>query len=441
MQKELDGGLILRSISGGHADDPEGLVSFYKQVFGESGDDDIENMGEWTRDLLAGHPTTTGDDIWVVVDPEQDDKIVSALLLIPQTWYYEDIPFGLGRIELVATDKNYRRRGLIRQLMDTAHARSTQLGHTVQGITGIPNYYRRFGYGMSLELGTLGSLPFDSIPSLTADAEQVYTLRPATEDDAEQIATWDEAEIGDGLTVRRDAEIWRYEINGRRRESNIYHYPHIIQRGDEPVGYVMIATIPELPYFNLSQYIVGPKASYLATFDDVLRELKRIKDQIHTNAEKTRPHMINFSAILPDVVWTLIRKLGSGSLRFYTYAWYMRVPDLGAFARQIAPVLERRLDGSAAHRYTGTLKIGFFDFTGLTLTFEDGKLKEATQGQMSDDDAHAAYPYHSFLDVVFGHRTTLELGRILPDVYSSRTAHVLIDILFPLQKNRTYPIA
>ena len=79
-------------------------------------------------------------------------QIVSALCLIPQTWTYDRIVFGVGRPELVATDPRYRRRGLVRAQMDVVHEWSRERGHLVQAITGIPWYYRQFGYEMALAL-------------------------------------------------------------------------------------------------------------------------------------------------------------------------------------------------------------------------------------------------------------------------------------------------
>ena len=61
-------------------------------------------------------------------------------------------PFGCGRIEQVGTDPLYRRRGLIRKQMDVIHALSDSKGELVQAITGIPWYYRQFGYEFALDL-------------------------------------------------------------------------------------------------------------------------------------------------------------------------------------------------------------------------------------------------------------------------------------------------
>ncbi len=63
------------------------------------------------------------------------------------------MPIKVGRIELVGTDPAYRRQGLIRQQMDAIHKRSAAKGEMIQAITGIPWYYRQFGYEMALNLG------------------------------------------------------------------------------------------------------------------------------------------------------------------------------------------------------------------------------------------------------------------------------------------------
>ncbi len=55
------------------------------------------------------------------------------------------------------------------------------------------------------------------------------------------------------------------------------------------------------------------------------------------------------------------------------YAWYLRVPDVPAFIRHIAPVLERRLARSILTGYTGDLKVDFYN-GGLRLHFEQGKI-------------------------------------------------------------------
>ena len=73
--------------------------------------------------------------------------------LISQTWTYDGIPFGVGRPELVGTQPEYRKRGLVRAQFEVIHAFSAERGEMVQAITGIPFYYRQFGYEMAMGLG------------------------------------------------------------------------------------------------------------------------------------------------------------------------------------------------------------------------------------------------------------------------------------------------
>ena len=139
MHKTLPVGLILRSLSEGCRSDYERLPTFYGDMLGNDEFSSAE-LAAWTNDLISGnHPTVTADDVWLVVDPSKDDQVVSATLLIPQVWRYEEVEIPTGRVELVATHPDYRRRGLVRALMQTAHERSASLGHHLQGITGIPS--------------------------------------------------------------------------------------------------------------------------------------------------------------------------------------------------------------------------------------------------------------------------------------------------------------
>ena len=437
MKKTLRDGLVLRSLSEGHASDRADLPQFYYDVFGAEGEEDADVLAPWTEDLMSeAHPTMSGDNFWVVVDPAQDDRIVSALMLIPQTWRYGHIEIPVGRPELVATHKDYRRRGLIRALMDAAHERSAELGHLVQGITGIGHYYRQFGYAMAVDLGSRARLPFASVPPLKDDQQPQYTLREATEADIPKLIKWD-AYLGGAclMSTVRDAAQWRFELMGRQPNTPVSLFVRVIVDADgRDVGYVAFRAPEHLAFFGVMAYVVGPETSYLDTYDDVLRGMKAFAEEHYADNDENRPANLYFDSGLPAALDTLVERTLLGQIRHKVYAWYLRVPDTGAFIKHIAPVLEERLAGSGANRYTGTLKIGFYDLNGLTITFEDGCIKDAVQGEMvSGDDI--GLPYHSFLNLMFGHRTLRELEVALPEVFPSRKTAVLLDALFPVQRS------
>ena len=110
-------------------------------------------------------------------------KIVSSLNLISQTWSYAGIPFGVGRPELVGMLPEYRNRGLVRLQFEVVHGWSAQRGELVQAITGIPYYYRQFGYemGLDLDIGRFGYKPH--VPRLKDGETESYRIRPAVEAD------------------------------------------------------------------------------------------------------------------------------------------------------------------------------------------------------------------------------------------------------------------
>src|SRR5512143_932988 len=173
--RELGDGLILRRSSPADAD---ALADFCARVHSDAGPEEPdEQVRAWTHDLLAKpHPTFRADDFTVIAQAATG-RIVSTMNLIPQTWTYEGIPFGVGRPELVGTLPEYRNRGLIRLQFDEIHKWSAERGELVQAITGIPFYYRLFGYEMALDL-TGRRLGYEAnVPKLKEGEKEPFIIR------------------------------------------------------------------------------------------------------------------------------------------------------------------------------------------------------------------------------------------------------------------------
>ena len=437
MQKQLPDGLILRSLSEGYASDRERLPQFYADVNSET-DNELgkERTRILTRDLISGHATTTLDDIFVVVDPALDDRIASATLLIPQTWRYENIPIKIGRPEMVGTLPPYRGRGLVRELFKVIHERSAELGHQLQVITGIPYFYRQFGYAMAVDLGEEhASIPLHAFPAAAPEYTPAFTLRESTEADIPNLIQWYDVLARERLlTELRSADEWRYEISGRSSDSG-QHLTFLIitNAAGEEVGYLEVFTYlsaMDKEVIYCTGYVVGNQSSYLATYEDVVRGVK----QWATAKYGFCPALLKFVAGIHDALDTLINRTVGGAVRGPDYFWLLRVPEMIPFLRLIQPVLEQRLEGSGANRYSGELKIGFYDLTGISIKFEQGKITtiETIQGK---DGYDISFPYHMLWNVVFGHHTYDELRAILPEVWASGKAAVLLDALFPKKKS------
>ena len=146
---DMSDGLVMRRSS---AADTDRLAEFNGRIHGDDAED-AAAVAAWTRDLLRNPPPAFSPNDFVIVEDPSTGEIISSLNLISQTWTYEGIPFGVGRPELVGTKPDYRGRGLVRAQFEVIHEWSRQRGELVQAITGIPYFYRQFGYEMGLDLG------------------------------------------------------------------------------------------------------------------------------------------------------------------------------------------------------------------------------------------------------------------------------------------------
>jgi hypothetical protein len=114
------------------------------------------------------------------------------------------------------------------------------------------------------------------------------------------------------------------------------------------------------------------------------------------------------------------------------YAWYVRVGDVAAFLRHVAPAFAPRLANSVLAGYTGTLRLSFYRYF-LQLTFADGKLEEVATYTPSDFfDCDAFFPEQTFLHLLLGHRSWAEVRYLWPDCYTRQDeTAVLLNALFP----------
>ena len=157
-----------------------------------------------------------GPGDWALVEDTSlpDRPVVACLCCWSHTWSYGGIEFGVGRPELVATLPAYRNRGLMRSLFAMFHARSESKGELVQAITGIPYYYRQFGYEFVLDLGGHRLVYTAAIPAKEGDAPEPYSLRLATLDDIPHlVALYNQRRSQSLVWHEVNAEYWRAVIN------------------------------------------------------------------------------------------------------------------------------------------------------------------------------------------------------------------------------------
>ena len=420
---DLGGGLIMRQARRSDLDD---LAAFNGRIHG-SDPEDAEMVAAWTRDLLDGsHPRVRPADFTLVED--QAGKIVSSLCLISQTWSYGGIPFGVGRPELVGTDPDLRGRGLIRRQFQVVHEWSRKRGELLQIITGIPYYYRQYGYEMALELQGSRTVTENMIPPLKPDQQEVYSIRPVRPDEIGQVmACAEPVSRRNTLTCLRDAEAWRYEVWGRSQgDINRLDFFLIEDEQGQVVGMLgvpptMWKTTQSLAFFELK-----PGNSYLMVTPAVLRWLWALGQS--RSSETYRCQALNLRLGRRHPAYSGFNYNLSADTR--AYAYYVRVADVVAFLNHIRPVLEQRLAELACAGQSGEYTIGFYR-TGFRLTLQKGRITLIEPATLYWEQYQAKFPDLTFLQLLFQYRSFNELRDQYPDVNAFWDVQSILDALFP----------
>lgn len=436
LPQDLGNGLLLRWAT---TEDTEALGDFNLEMHRSAPAPEYDFLRQWTQDLMSGrHPTTKASDFLVVVDRKRGSQIVSTLNLISQTWAYEGIPFGVGRVELVATQPDYRRRGLVRRQMDVIHALSASRSELVTGITGIPWYYRQFDYEMALDLS--GSRQYYWIRPGNDEPveEETYTWREAQTTDIQLLQELYEIQCRHSIVVRqRDAGIWHYELFVAQRQTGADANVRLIEDSDRRVvGYVEFQQWGTA--FVVREVSVVPGHSWRAVGLFLTRTLKKEADRL--NVEREKP-INNISYELGEghpMYQALGRQLERQNR---PYAWYVRVPDLRGFLLHIRSALEQRLACSVLAGHTGRLRINTYR-ERHELVWEKGELVDIIDYAADRlEEGDVQFPDLTFLQLLFGRRSFAELDAAFADCFvTNAEAWVLIQILFPQRPSFVIPL-
>ncbi len=440
---DLGDGLVLR---GATLDDTERIAA----LIANQGGDITGSRGPivtWTHDLMEGNLPGFAPGDFTVVEDTGTGRIVSTLNLISQTWSYEGIEFPAGRVDAVVTDRAYRRRGLSRAQMELLHRWSADRGEKVIGITGIPWYYRQFGYELAFHWqgGRRGYA--GRAPELPAGKSEPYRFRQATGADVPMMAgLYAEGMNRYALSCVRDEQMFRYDLAAPEDKATHWNVSVVIETAvGEAVGLlrhghrlrdgVMAAGVYELRLGTPWPEVTPSVIRYLrAAGEDYAR-----RDGVCYAGGFALSLGVEHPAYYAMEDWLPVVEPPR--------AWYVRVPDLPDFVRHVAPVLERRLANALGAGHTGRLVLGFVQ-GGLAIELEGGRIaavepRTPTQDDLSatDDAVDALFPGLVFLQLLFGFRSVREIEYAYQDcVVTSNRARALLDGLFPKRPSMVYAI-
>ena len=347
----------------------------------------------------------------------------------------------------MVTDRAYRRRGLSRAQMELLHRWSADRGETVLGITGIPWYYRQFGYELALDWqgGRRGYAGRG--PRLPAGESEPYRFRPATEADVPLMSgLYAEGMKRYAVSCVRDEEMFRYDLAAPVDKATHWNVSVVIEADDgEPVGMLRHGHRLRADVMAAGIYELRPGAPWPEVTPSVIRRLRATgeryarRDGVDYSGGFALSLGVEHPAYAAMDEWLPVVEPSR--------AWYIRVPDLPGFVRHVAPVLERRLSEAFGTGHAGRLVLGFVH-AGLVIEIEGGRITSVEPRAPTQDDLSATesavdalFPGLVFLQLLFGFRSVREIEYAYPDcVVTSNEARSLLGALFPRRPSMVYGI-
>lgn len=352
--------------------------------------------------FMVEDPDTGWETCAVVVD---GDRVVSTATLLDETLVLSGVVIPAGQVDSVATDREYEGRGLVRALMDWAHRRSDALGHLAQVMTGIPYFYRQFGYAYAMPVGAVRSV--ESVPPPVAG----HTVRPATDADIPALARLQaRAQAGADLAMPHSAACWRWLVaHGGSTQWLVERAGTAVATGRSAAddGDVQLAEVAAVD---------APAAVAL------LAHVTTLTGDGGEVEVRERPAGIAASALDPH--------LGPRSGQAERH--YSRIPDVARLLEHLRPVLSARLVAAGLADAEGEAVVSFFRHH-VRFRYADGKAGPVTSGgtmQAPGVVGGAGVAPDLVAPLLFGPDGFEGLARHHPDVYAGSNAD-LFRALFP----------
>ena len=367
--------------------------------------------------LLAdrGEPADAVDHRLVVEDADagwescavvaDGERVVSTATLLDETLTFDDVAIPAGQVELVATDREYEGRGLVRALMQWVHERSARRGHLVQVMIGIPYFYRQFGYQYAIVLPQ--SRTVRAIPS----SDDEHVVREAGAHDIPAMASLqDGAQSGYDLRMPHSPACWRWLV-ARDGSSQL-----LVERRGVPVATGRL-TSPDDDEVALGEIAAVDAAAAHTLLAHAARRVGA--DVLKVTERGGSPG--------GDALEPFLAPPPRQAARYYA-----RVPDVTALLGHLRPVLSARLTASAFADDTGEVVISFFR-QHVRMDYAHGAVGEARPGGAMQAPASvggAGVAPDLAGALLFGQEGIAGLAEQHPDVYLGPN-EALMQALFP----------
>jgi predicted N-acetyltransferase YhbS len=394
-------------------------------------------VAAWVEDLLDGHPAVAPDDFLVAEDSATGSPVAS-LVGLRQEWSLGGVRLPVVQVELVGTAPEHRGNRLTERLFASLHQRHAVAGVPLQVIEGIPYFYRRLGYDYALAN--------DGAPTVRPATDRPDgsgpTVRTATVTDADALAGIDRRLADtDALVCPRNAELWRYEIAGRRPEDQARRGIAVLTNDVDVLGYLV-----HTPRFSSTGEltVVAAACAQPADWPRVAAAMHAHLGETGRRCEASTGRPFTAVRLLLDPDHPLAR-LGPPGIPKRPRGWYARTGDPANLLTWLLPLLRDRWRTADLRWPEPTLTIDTYG-RAARLEFTDGEPTAVTavSGAVSpstDPDTHAAVPPGALLQLALGHRTLPEVLDTWPDcLLRDRLTEHFLTAAFPRTPTRVWPL-
>ncbi|MEU4394042.1 GNAT family N-acetyltransferase [Kribbella sp. NPDC023855] len=369
-------------------------------------------VGPWTRDLFERHPFVDFRD-FVVAESRTERRIAASLVAINQQWTLGGTSVPAVQIELVGSDPRDRGHNLTGRMLDAVHQRCRTMGPALQLISGIPYFYRRFGYEYAVRPGDSIDVAAAVLQDHHCHSELDFFVRPAVSADAPALAGLDRSAVpADVLRCHRDETSWVYELSGRRKDSlPSVEVAVITDRLGAIAGYVVnsprIGSDGALKVFAAEcvndDVWAGARAVMLRYLADAGAAAARRTGSQFTALRMLMPDGHQLMGMLPPVAVHRAEP------------WYARSGDLGALLKWCLPALAARW---REHGWPRSVLVLDTYHEVIRLHFAAGRLHDidVVARDALRSAADVVVPPGALLQLILGYATPSELLQIWPDM-------------------------
>ncbi|KAK9761585.1 hypothetical protein K7432_013416 [Basidiobolus ranarum] len=285
--KVLQDGLIFRRATESDEENIEILSQLVHS--GPLGMEEEDGFSFFKKYAKGPHPPTTIEHFVVIENTRSNpgaNPIVAVTCLVKELCMYGSVPFIMGRPEIIGTHPDFRGRGFVHLMMEYINNLCDKENLLLDGITGIPFFYRQFGYEFALALDSGDGVKLDDIPPLNENNQ--YFLRSAQLQDYDDYSAFHDLNCTTSLiSMSVNPDIWNHALtcwkdNEKIMRTYIIYMIYSKSFSETPVGVAVVMynrwthcqTVTEIVLGSLETNTMYPTSKVEEMLPDILSILK-----------------------------------------------------------------------------------------------------------------------------------------------------------------------